>query len=102
MANDVTSFPSSPPLAVIGYKVGAITNVDGTTANSIVFTGIPQNFSFNGLLIQFVTHTTGTPQAGYASYNADSVTIDETAGTLTVNIYVKSGGAAAQLICWLY
>lgn len=105
MANDVTVFESSPPLRVLGYKVSAITNVDGTTANSIVFTGIPQDWqSFHGLLIQCVTHTTGTPVAAYASYNADTAVLDETAGTLTVDIYVKvtSASTATVLICWLY
>jgi hypothetical protein len=103
MANDVTSFPSSPPLGVLGYKVAAITNINGTTANSLVFTGVPQNYNFNGLLLQVVTHTTGTPEAGYASYNADTAVYDATAGTLTIDVYVYViGGTAAQLIAWLY
>jgi hypothetical protein len=106
MANDVTATPFSLPLAGYGFTVTAISNFDGTTANACVFP-VPENFSPSGLLIQCISHTTGTPAAAYASYNKDSLTVTASTGTVDrhvdVNIYVKTTtGTAATLLVILF
>ena len=103
MANDVTSVPFSLPLVGYAYTVTALTNVDGTTANALTFTGLPQNFVIHGILVQCISHTTGTPAAAYASINADSIAQTVATGTVTVNAYVKTAtGTAATLLVILY
>lgn len=107
MANDVTRVPTSPPYGGNAFRLENITNVDGTTVNSIVLTGFDISdppFKPNGMLINVITSTdnTGTLQASYASYDRDSLILDPTnAEQVKVDIYVKGGtGTICDLFVW--
>ena len=93
MANDVTPVSYSLPLVGQAYTVTAISNTNGTTANSLVLTGIPQNFAVHGLLIFPVSRTTGgkTPQAFYAAYDATTLVVDPSdSSQVLVDVYVMA------------
>lgn len=103
MANDVAAAVASPPLSGYEFTLTAITNVNGTTANSITIGPLPESYlQFNGMLLQYVTQTTGTPAAGYATYNQDTVTLVPSNGTvdnhITVDVYVFSAAGTAAIV----
>jgi hypothetical protein len=103
MANDVAATTGSLPLVVYEFLLTAITNVNGTTANSISIGPLPESYTkFNGMLLQVITQTTGTAAAGYATYNQDTATLVPSTGTvdnhLTVDIYVFAAAGTAAIV----
>jgi hypothetical protein len=107
MPNTVTSVRASLPLVGFGYEVTAITNTNGSTANSLTLTGIPEDFVPQGLLIFPISRTTGgkTPQAFYAAYDASTLQVNPSDSTqVLVDVYVMAttSNPLPELLLLLY